>query len=184
MKYALLIVDMVEEFVHGKLKVPSAEKIIPNIKDLKEAAKMAGVPVIYCNDAHRKGDPELDLWGEHAMEGSEGAKIVKDLSPDPDDYVVRKRTYNAFDGTELDRILKNEGVGEVIITGLVTSICCQHTAYGAFSRGYKVTVVEDACTDLDEKAHRNALEYMNRIYGAKIVNVEEVKEILHEGCYE
>ena len=174
MGYALLIIDMINEFVKGNLRVKGAKEIIPVIRRLLDTARERGIAVIYANDSHKPTDPEIQLWGRHAMEGTEASEVVEELKPAEGDYLVKKTTYDAFFGTEMEELLRKLSVDVVCITGVVTSICCQHTAASAFFRGFKVIVVSDATADLDEETHKKALEYMRKIYGARILTSEEL----------
>src|ERR1043166_9128807 len=71
---ALIVCDMLNDFVSGALANPRSERIIPNIQDLLARARAANKDwlVAYVNDAHLPGDVELDVWGEHAMAGTPG----------------------------------------------------------------------------------------------------------------
>lgn len=179
MAYALVIIDMAKDFVTGKLRCERAQRIVPNIRRLAEAARRSGVPVIFVNDAHLPVDPEMRIWGEHAMRGSEGSQVIDDLAPQPGDYVLEKRVYSAFYETGLDLLLRSLGVDTVILTGLHTHMCVRHTAADAFFRGYKIVVPEDAVEAFTEKDHREGLEYLRMAYGTRITTTEEVlKELL------
>ena len=171
---ALLVIDMLEDFVRGKLKVEAATTIIPNIRQLVEAARRARIPVVYVCDAHEPGDPELQLWGPHAMKGTKGAQVVEELKPQPSDFIVEKKTYSGFFQTNLHQILQQHCVDTVVLTGLVTDICVQHTAADAFFRGYKVWVVRNATVAIDEESHQQALSYMARVYGARVVTTADM----------
>lgn len=106
-RYAILVIDMQNDFVKGILKCERANRIIPNIKILVENARQKQIPVFYCIDEHIPLDTyEMKLWGPHAMKNTEGAKIIDELRPSNTDYIIPNRTYNAFDGTGLDRALK------------------------------------------------------------------------------
>ncbi len=181
MKKALIIVDMLNDFVrpNGKLYVPKAEEIIPNIKALKQAFKERNLPVIYTNDSHLPGvDAELKLWGEHAVRGTPGAQVVDELKPEEGDFVVTKRRYSAFFGTDLDILLRELGVDEVVLTGVATNVCVLHTAADAFFRGYKVTVVSDGTMAVPAEDQNRWLEYMKTVYGAKVARTTEIIEEL------
>ena len=75
---ALIIVDMQNDFVAegGSLRVPDAEATIPVISGLLALARAAGIHVVFTQDSHRDGDPEWQIWPEHAREGSWGWEIV------------------------------------------------------------------------------------------------------------
>jgi len=171
---ALLIVDMCNDFVTGKLKCDRAQRIIPNIRRLAKAARRADVPVIYCNDAHLPTDFELRVWGPHAMRGTRGAQTIPELKPEPKDVVLEKRTYSAFYETGLDDVLRAHDVKELVITGLHTNICDRHTTADAFFRGYVPVIPDDGVEAMDEASHLSGLEYLKTIYGAKITHSDAV----------
>lgn len=182
-RYAVLVLDMLNDFVHGKLKCKRAARIIPNIESLIKAARKKGVPVFFCNDEHLPIDTyEMNLWGPHAMKGTKGAQVIKELAPAKADYVVPKRTYSAFDNTGLDRALKGvyggKGADTVVITGIHTNICDRHTAYDAFVRGMNIVVAEDGVEAFTEEEHTSGLEYMKKMYGAQLKKISEIIEKL------
>ncbi|WFO75152.1 cysteine hydrolase [Desulfurococcaceae archaeon MEX13E-LK6-19] len=181
MKPALIIVDMLYEFVKGRLRSPQAEKIVPIIKKLIEAAHERGVPVIHVVDQHYPSDPELKLWGPHALAGSSEAKIIDELAPSENDIVIPKHGYSGFRDTPLDLVLRSKGVDTIIVTGIHTHICVLHTVGDAFYYGYNIIVVEDGVAAFSEKDHEYALEYMRKIYGAKIVDSKTAIEVMKTG---
>ncbi len=174
-RYAVIVIDMLNDFVRGKLKCERAERIIPNIKRLIDEARRRNLPIIYTKDSHIKNvDKELELWGEHALKGTNGSEIIDELKPTDKDYVIEKRRYSAFFQTDLDLLLRELNVDTLILTGISTDVCVKHTAADAFFRGYKIVVVEDCVEAFTEEGHKSALEYMKRIYGAKIVKLSEL----------
>ena len=180
-RYAVLVVDMLNDFVYGKLQCSRAKKIIPKIKLLLDISRKRGIPIFYCSDAHLKSDSyEFKLWGPHALKNTQGAQIIKDLSPSSNDVVITKRTYSAFYNTKLDEILKkffsNKGPDILIITGIHTNICVMHTAFDAFVRGYDIIIPEDGITSFQEQDHIASLDYMKTNYGAKIIKTSKLIE--------
>ncbi len=176
MKPALLVVDMLEVFVRGRLRAEGAEEIIPNIRRLRDAFHEANLPVVYTNDAHYPFDFEVRHWGPHALRGSEEARVVKELEPTEKDFIVLKRRYDAFFATDLDLLLRELGVDTVVLTGVATDICVLHTAAGAFFRGYKVIVAEDGTAGVTRERHKLALDYMRQVYGAEVMKTDEIIE--------
>jgi len=175
---AILVIDMLNDFITGKLKCERAKRIIPSIKKLIEEARKKEIPVIYCNDAHLPIDFELKKWGPHAIKGTEGAQVIPELKPTEKDFIIEKRTYSGFFETGLDTLLRELNVNTVCITGIHTHICDLHTAADAFFRGYKIIVIEDAVEALSEKDHKEGLAYMKNIYGVEIKKVNElIKEL-------
>ena len=117
---AILVIDMQNDFVKGKLKCDRVTRIIPNVKQLLENAREKQIPIFYCIDAIcRSILMNMNLWGPHAMKGTEGAKMIHELKPSDEkkttgttktttitktqEYIIPKRTYSAFDGTGLDK---------------------------------------------------------------------------------
>ncbi len=179
MKPSLLIIDMINDFVSGALGSDRALRIVPPLRDLSRMARESGTPVIYVSDAHLPGiDGELKIWPSHALEGSKGAEIIDELRPEPGDYQVRKRRYSAFFATGLDLLLRELGVDAVILTGLVTNICIQHTAADAFFHGYKVIIPQDCVEAASQEEHEAALRYMKRVYGVEIISSKELGSLL------
>jgi len=79
MKEAVIVVDMLNDFVYGKLACDRGLDIIPNLKSLLDAARQNGRPVIFVNDAHLPSDPQMRLWGEHALKGTKEAEVIPDV---------------------------------------------------------------------------------------------------------
>ena len=173
---ALLIVDLVNDFVTGKLGTPRAKRIIPHVRDLADAARDSGVPVIYVNDAHLPKDFELKIWGPHSMAGTKGAQIIPELAAAKDDYVFGKQTYSAFYETPLDTVLRAHDVDNLVITGLHSNICCRHTSADAFFRGIRPIIPKDGVESLTQEAHEQGLEYIKTIYQGQIVDAANVIE--------
>jgi nicotinamidase-related amidase len=173
---ALVVVDMLKDFVDGALANPRAQRIVGPIGRLLAHARAEGWVVVFSNDAHRPGDPELRIWGEHAMAGDPGAQVIDELRPLPGEreLVSPKRAYGAFDGTGLDEQLRALGVDEVVVTGQHTHICVRHTSYGALIRGYAITVPRDAVCTFEGVSEDDALDYLRSVYGARLTTVDEL----------
>ncbi len=168
MKEAVIVVDMLNDFIYGKLACERALDIIPNLKKLIDAARKSGRPVIFANDAHLPSDPEMGLWGEHAMKGTKEAEVIPELEPARQDYVLEKRNYSSFFETGLELLLHTLNIDTVVITGLHTHMCCRHTAADAFMRGFRVIAAEDCLNAFTEEDHRSGIEYMRSVYDASI----------------
>jgi nicotinamidase-related amidase len=171
---ALLIADMLDDFVTGALANPNSQRIVERIARLLDHARAdCEWVVVFSNDAHDPSDPELRVWGEHAMAGSPGARVIPELEPrpGPGEILSPKRAYGAFDGTGLDAQLRARGVDEVVICGQHTHICVRHSAYGALIHGYRVTVPRDAVSAFEGVDEQAALEYLVMAYGAELTDV-------------
>jgi nicotinamidase-related amidase len=174
-KQAVIVIDMIHDFVDGVLGSAPAQKIVPNLRNFLETARTNGVPVIYANDAHLDGiDNELKLWGNHGIKGTHGGNVVPELAPQTGDFVIEKRRYSAFFGTSLDLLLRELSVTNVILTGVATNICVQSTAMDAFFRNYAITIPRETTASFDPDAEKYALDYMKSMFAAEIVAVDKL----------
>jgi nicotinamidase-related amidase len=171
---ALIIVDMLNDFVDGKLANPKAQAIVEPLQRLLAHAREDGWVVVFSNDAHHPDDPELKVWGEHAMAGTPEAAVIPQLAPRPGEIISPKRHYGAFDDTGLDEQLKERGVDEVVITGQHTHICVRHSSYGALRYGYSISIPRDAVCGFEGVDEEDALEYLKMAYAAEITSVDEL----------
>jgi nicotinamidase-related amidase len=171
---------MLNVFARGKPEIKRFQNIIPPLQRLVVAAHKNNVPVIYSNDAHYPQDIAVSRkWGDHAIKGTEGAKVIPELEADPKkDYIVEKRTYSGFYETGLDPLLrglyKGEGAKTVVLDGLHTQMCIRHTAADAFFRGYQIIVASDGVEAFTTEDHAQGLKYLEMLYSAKIQTVNEI----------
>jgi len=177
----VIIIDMLNDFVTGDLKCERAEHIIPNLKKLIVEARKHDISVIYSNDAHYPQDYEVvERWGKHAIKGTKGAEVIAELKPTERDYIVEKRTYSGFYETGLNPLLRSlyrgEGVKTLILGGLHTNMCVRHTAADAFFRGYKIIIAQDGVEAFTQEDHEQGLKYLENVYNAKIITVNEIIE--------
>lgn len=176
-RYAILVIDMLNDFINGKLRLEGTEDIVQNIQKLLDVSRQRNIPIIFCNDAHDKQDRELKIWGEHAIKGTKGAQVIKELKPMSNDYIIAKNTYSAFFNTTLKELLqsfyKGRGANCLIVTGIHTDICVKHTVYDAFLNGYNITVAEDGVKALPQ-VDKPILKYMKDKYDIKINKIEDI----------
>ncbi len=165
-KSAILVVDLVRDFVDLKFKSPESVNVAE--KTIKIAKASSGkIPIILTRDAHIPSDPEFRIWGEHCLDGTAGSEFYGDLQK-LGNRIISKRHYDAFFGTDLDSYLKDTGITDLFICGISTDICVLHTVAGAFFRSYKITVLEDLCCSIEPENHKTALNTMKSIYGVDI----------------
>lgn len=182
MKTALVIVDMLNDFVDGALANPASEPIIENIGKLADFARSQDDwVVVYANDGHESDDFEFEVFGEHAVVGSNGAEVIPSLEPQEGDIVVQKRYYSAFTQTDLDATCRVQDIGKMVIVGQHTNCCCRHTTYDAFNRGIDVSVVSDAtCVfepmvgDQYDAVQEDALSYLKTFYNTEILQTSDL----------
>jgi nicotinamidase/pyrazinamidase len=176
----------------GKLYVPGAEKLIPNLKRLVDLARDGSVFLVSTVDAHTPDDPEFRDWPPHCVQGTPGQlKIPETLTDDfliipndpgfrlPEDLrarkqiIVEKQTLDDFDNPNTERILRLLGTdAEHFVFGVVTEYCVRLSVVGMLKRGYRVAVVTDAIETLkEEDGSRSLAEFVAR--GARLVRTED-----------
>lgn len=168
---ALLIIDMLNDFANksGSLYVRGIESIIIPIKKEIESARNHGDKIIYICDAHDKNDREFRLFPGHAVKGTIGASIIKDLEPQRSDIIIEKKTLSSFYNTELGNVLSRFKIDELIVTGCVINICVLFTSMDAVSRGYTVNVVKDAVIGFNNEDYEFTLKQMSEVFKINII---------------
>lgn len=171
---ALVVVDMQHDFVSagGALVVPDAAATVPRIARLLELARGSGMRVVYSQDTHGPGDPEFEIWPEHAREGTWGWEIVEELAPRPEDTVLRKPRYDAFYGTPLDHLLRLWDVRTLVLCGTVANICVHYTAASAAIRWYDVVIPRDAVSALDPFDLAASLRQTTALFAGRVTTVD------------
>lgn len=176
---AVVVVDMLDDFVDGSLANPAARAIIDPIAALAGRARARDDwVVVYGNDAHRPDDVELSVFPPHAMVGTPGAAVIDELRPARSDLVVPKRFYSAFTETDLEQVLRDADVARLVLAGQHTDCCVRHTAYDAFRLGLEIVVCPDATTVYEPEGgdpvalrQQRALQYLRTYYGARVEDV-------------
>jgi len=186
-KPALLIVDMQHDFVDpdGPIPCQGALDVVPNIRRLIQVAHNMGVPCIYTKELHRsqKVDFGRELDGDeplHCLEGTRGAEIVEELAPQGQDYVIPKRRYSGFFGTDLQILLKGISASTLYITGAATDICVYLTAMDAHQYDFKVKIPKDCVAGSSQTAHEAAVAAIERQQKGAIIDSSKAAEAFHE----
>jgi nicotinamidase-related amidase len=177
---ALLVIDMVRYFADpdGRCFLPAAAAVAPRVAALAEAWHGTGGAVAFSRHAH-EGEHDLGMLGrffsDHIRAGEPESELVAALAPAERDLVFRKTTYDAFTGTPLAEFLEERGAEQVLVTGVLTHMCCETTARTAFCRGYEVYVAADATATTCEERHLHSLLAMADSV-AVVMGTEEVLE--------
>jgi nicotinamidase-related amidase len=162
---ALLVMD----FQTAVVEMVPAEKegLLARTARLVERAREAGMRVIYVVVSFRAGYPEVSPGNQiyapiretgRFAEGSAGMEVHAAVAPQAGDVVVTKRRVSAFFGTDLDLILRANGIETLLLAGIVTSGVVLSTVRHAADADYRLVVVEDCCADRDAEVHRVLME--------------------------
>jgi isochorismate hydrolase len=160
---ALLLIVWINdlEFDGGKRLLPQALASARATAALRQRAKRAGVPVIYCNDNFGRWRSDFRMLLEHVLHDDvRGKPIAELLAPDEKDYFVLKPKHSGFLSTSLDVLLAHLGAQTLILTGIAGNFCVLFTAHDAYMRDFKLVVPRDCLASEDESDNRHALEHM------------------------
>jgi len=159
---ALLVVDMNVYFASsaGRSFLPMTIQIIPNLKLLLDHWRDVGAAVVYTRHGH-EGKHDLGMLGrffsDYIRIDEPDSEIISDLAPLDHEAVIQKKTYDAFLGTPMHAILEKKGIDQVLVTGVLTHMCCETTARSAFCRGFEVYVAVDGMASNSEERHLGSL---------------------------
>lgn len=175
---ALLIHDMQNYFLKfWGADSPLVNQVIANIARLRQQCDVLGIPVFYTAQPTQQSveDRALlnDMWGPGLNRHPEEQQVVAALAPRPQDTVLTKWRYSAFQRSPLEQQLKEAGRDQLIITGVYAHIGCLTTATDAFMRDIKPFMVADALADFTREEHLMALKYTSGRSG-KVVFCEDL----------
>lgn len=180
-KTAVLVIDVLVTEGDDTLYNPSPdeERVVRNSVRVVDAARAAGLPIIFCDDAHIPGvDKELDLWGEHGICGKAVPNPALKAGSGERDFIIPKRRYSGFFGTSLDLLLRELGIRTLIAVGEDTNICVLHTLADAYFLGYETIVPEDATRTFLCGTQEAGIEHFVKCYGSLITTTADVVEEL------
>ena len=198
-------VDTQRDFMlpDGKLYVPGAEKLIPNLHRLTDAARAGRVFLVSDACVHPPDDPEFQRFPPHCIRGTSGAAILPEtlaqihsLIPNragaalPQDLfevqqvVLEKQTLDVFDNPHTETVIERlkaftDPDAEFVVFGVVTEYCVRCTAKGLLERRRRVALVRDAIETLDTAEGRKALDELTAI-GARLITTDQALALLEE----
>ncbi|HID93079.1 MAG TPA: cysteine hydrolase [bacterium (Candidatus Stahlbacteria)] len=186
-KAALLVIDMQNFFLDPKSPtfVEGGLAIIPNVQKLIQAFRLNNRPVIYTAHVHKSAELDGGIlawwWQGICIEGTPEAKIHPDIAPLPEEKVIYKRRYSAFYNTELDVVLRCLKIEDIVVSGIMTNICCESTTRDAYFRDYRIFFIADATGSVNEELHLATLK--NVAFGfAYVATIDEIMEQIRATC--
>jgi ureidoacrylate peracid hydrolase len=186
---ALVVIDMQNYYVAQGYpnESPTARAIVPNINRMAAAMRAAGGRVVWVQTDSAEA---LAKWGNHhkykltpenaarrlklLSASNEGFKLYKTLEARPEDLYVRKVKFSALigDSSNLDRVLREQGIEILLIAGTKTNVCCDSTARDASMMEYRVAMLSDANATLSDEEHAAALNGFQVSFG-DVMTVDE-----------
>ncbi len=193
-------VDVQADFMlpGGKLYVPGAEKLLPNIRKLTDAARRDEVFLVSHGCFHPPNDPEFEQFPPHCLKGTPGSEFVPEALAKkfarienrpteklPDDLsryqqiVLEKQTLDIFESHHADALVERLGSSpEFVVFGVVTEYCVNYAAKGLLARKRRVAVVKDAIETLDPKVGAKTISDLQNL-GARLITTDEALAKVH-----
>src|SRR5208283_2389088 len=182
----------------GKLYVPGAEKLLPNIRRLTDAARQGRVFLVSHGCFHTPNDPEFKIFPPHCVQGTEGAELVPEALTDriarvaneadaklPDDLsnyqqiLLEKQTLNIFETRHADELVRRLGNhAEFVVFGVVTEYCVSFAVKGLLERERRVAIVQDAIETLKREDGQSTIAQLQQL-GARLTTTDEALRALN-----
>ncbi|MGH9684380.1 MAG: cysteine hydrolase family protein [Candidatus Acidiferrales bacterium] len=201
--FILWEVDAQKDFMlpGGKLYVPNAEKLLPNIRRLTNEARQGHAFLVSHGCVHTPDDPEFKQFPPHCMAGTDGAKLVPEALADtyvtipndaesslPNDFaqyqqvVIEKPTLDIFESRHANNLVNRLAPdAEFVVFGVVTEYCVRFAAKGLLERGRRVAIVKDAIETLNPAEGQRAISELLSL-GAEVISTDEALARLHQSA--
>ena len=168
---ALLVIDLQNYFQQ------IVQPVLGNIQNVIQFCRQKNIPVIFTQhghaDAASDGGVLREWWGEVILHGTKDWKFIPEMEIESKDLVLQKKRYSAFFETDLEKFLRSKGIKDLIISGVMTNLCCETTARDAFMRDYRVFFLIDGTATGKEDHHLATLKNLG--YGfAYLITCDEL----------
>jgi ureidoacrylate peracid hydrolase len=179
-KSAVLVIDMQNDFCHpegsfGKmgLNLLSVHEMVPVLARFVDTTRSLGVAIVHVRSFHDEKflSPSMlarnrQLGRERGIcpEGGWGSEFYQ-INPARNEMVLTKHAFSAFIGTDLQERLLAKGIETLMVTGVLTNVCCESTLRDGFMLGFYTFLIEDCCAAIDQAAHRATVENVRNYFG-------------------
>ena len=193
---ATLIVDVQNDFcaeggaMHREGRdVKLVQKMVPRLAELVEGARAAKVKCVWIRNVYNTGSNWYlsEVWLEHAQRRRNGAYVsipvcepdawngaFYEIAPLADEVIVTKHRYGAFEGGDLDLVLRSQNIRTVVMTGVATNVCVETTARQAFLRDYYVVFASDCTATYSQIDHDATLRNIDAFFG-QVASAAEIE---------
>jgi nicotinamidase-related amidase len=187
MKKALILIDYINDICHPDGKIAGCavmikeREIVSKVNQLTAKVRKTGWPIIWVTVAFDKNYYEANLTSpifskakqfQALQRNTWGTQLLSDLDYQDGELIIVKNTVNPFHATNLDHVLRAQGVDEVYLAGVSSEVAIQSCTRDAHDRGYKVNVIADLCASSNLARHEASLEML--AYFANVVNSESL----------
>lgn len=185
----LMMIDLqYESGPNGFWQAYNWDNTVKNNETVLNACREKGIPVVHVrvvrdkSGVHHHAYDVRDENGDpmYAIRGNKNTEIMKELKPIDGEIIVDKQRFSAFYQTNLDLVLQGLKADHLIMTGVFTDSCFLTSTYDAFTRGYTISIIKDACTAGTEASHKTSmLDMSNWIYGSSIFAADQLVKAIN-----
>lgn len=159
----LVVIDLQKGIVGMTTEPYPAKSVVANAAQLARAFRKNNMPVFLLRvtpspDGKDGLRPHADTPPPNIQRDTDWADIVPELGPEPGDFVITKRQWGAFYGTELDLQLRRRRIDTIVLCGISTNIGVESTARFAYEYGYQQIFAEDASAARSREEHAHAMK--------------------------
>lgn len=167
---ALLLIDLITdfEFEDGDKLFTATNRILNNLRSLRDRCYEAGSPIIYVNDPPKNGSDSVSSLLDGVGRTERGRFMLEQIGPTDSSFVIFKPQRSGFFDTALEDALHRVGAKHIYIAGITTDICVLFTAHDAYMRKFKVSVPANCATAVKPEYHEEALRFLERVAEADI----------------
>jgi isochorismate hydrolase len=170
---ALLVLDVQEYFLRptSHAFIPSAPAILPNLQLLITNYRAANRPIIFTRHLNTDADAAMmSRWWRDVIRADAPDSVLSPALDTSAGVIIEKSQYDAFYRTQLDDVLRERGVEQVVVTGVMTHLCCETTARSAFTRGFEVFFCVDGTATYTEEVHRSSLLNLSHGFAVPVLS--------------
>ncbi len=177
---ALLVLDMQEYFLRptSHAFIPSAPAILPNLQLLITNYRFLDLPIIFTRHVNTDADAGMmSRWWRDVIRADSPDSVVSPALDTSAGVVIEKSQYDAFYRTQLEDVLRGRGVEQIVITGVMTHLCCETTARSAFVRGFEVFCCVDGTATYTDELHRSTLLNLSHGFAVPVLSSHVVTNL-------
>ena len=180
---SLLILDMQKYFLEESSHafIPSAPAIVQNLISLIDLFLKYKRPIFITQHLNTESDAQqmIKWWKQLISEDDEESKLISEIEAYKNSShvsLIKKSQYDAFYETDLEKMLREHNTKQIVITGVMTHLCCETTARSSFVRGFEVIFVIDGTATYTEEHHLASLLNLSHGFAEPITTLELLKE--------
>lgn len=169
---ALLVLDMQEYFLRliSHAFIPSAPAILPNLQSLITNYRSSNLPIIFTRHVNTDADAAMmSRWWRDVIRTDSSDSAISAALDTSAGVLIEKSQYDAFYRTRLEEVLRGRGVEQIVVTGVMTHLCCETTARSAFVRGFEVFFCVDGTATYTEELHRSSLLNLSHGFAVPVI---------------